>query len=124
MKRRPRARPARAASARLAQRLAERPSARAPTAVAGQTMMAIAWPAFLAACLLEFLVFALVDPADLHLAGHALALPRQAVYALGFFGFWIVAMGCSATTALLMRTPAQVNEQPGPAGSWEVKEEG
>ncbi len=120
MKRRPRARPARAAPARLA----ERPSARAPTAVAGQTLMAIAWPAFLAACLLEFLVFALVDPADLHLAGHALALPRQAVYALGFFGFWIVAMGCSATTALLMRTPAQVNEQPGPAGSWEVKEEG
>ena len=79
-------------------------------------LMAIAWPAFLAAYLMEFLVFGFVDPAELRWFGHVLEMPRQAIYALGFFGFWVVTMVCSATTALLMRTPAQVNAQPGPGG--------
>lgn len=79
-------------------------------------VMAIAWPAFLAASALEFLVFGFVDPSELRWFGHALEMPRQAVYALGFFGFWLVAMVCSATTALLMRTPAQVNAQASPSG--------
>jgi hypothetical protein len=30
----------------------------------------ILWPSFLAACLLEFMVFAIVDPAELHWPGH------------------------------------------------------
>ena len=58
----------------------------------------IAWPAFLAAAALELLVFAHVDPADVHtLAGAPVELSRQAVYTLSFFGFWAV---CAAACAL------------------------
>jgi hypothetical protein len=61
----------------------------------------IAWPAFLAAALLELLVFAHVDPADVHtLAGAPVELSRQAVYTLSFFGFWAV---CAAACALCVQ---------------------
>ena len=52
----------------------------------------IAWPAFLLACLLEMLVFALVDPQDLHWFGQPIELSRQAVYTLAFFVFWALSM--------------------------------
>ena len=71
--------------------------------------MWIAWPAFLAACALELLVFAFVDPLDLHWAGHALGWSRQAVYTAAFFAFWAVStMACFFTT-LLRVTPAEIN---------------
>ncbi len=60
----------------------------------------ITWPAFLAAAVLELLVFAHVDPADVHtLAGAPVDLSRQAVYTLSFFGFWAV---CAAACALCL----------------------
>lgn len=68
--------------------------------------MWILWPAFLLACLTESLVFALVDPGDLHWRGDAIDLPRQAVYTAGFFVFWLLATGASALT-LLLSTPAR-----------------
>ena len=64
-------------------------------------LMWIAWPAFLVACAIEFLVFALVDPGDLHWRGEPLPLSRQAVYTGAFFVFWLLAMASSALTALL-----------------------
>jgi hypothetical protein len=68
--------------------------------------MWIGWPAFLAACVLELLVFAVVDPLELQWAGQHLGWSRQAVYTAGFFSFWIVSMGaCARSTAL--RTPPQ-----------------
>ena len=66
-----------------------------------QQLMRVGWPAFLAACVLELLVFALVDPHELQWAGERLALSRQAVYSLAFFAFWAIAAGSSALTALL-----------------------
>ena len=51
-----------------------------------QRVLWVAWPGFLAACLLELVVFAFADPADLHWSGHALELSRQAVYTAAFFG--------------------------------------
>ncbi len=51
-------------------------------------IMAVVWPAFLTACLLEAAVFAFVDPLDLSWAGDSLGWSRQAVYTLGFFVFW------------------------------------
>ena len=69
--------------------------------------MWILWPAFLLACVTELLVFALVDPGDLHWRGEAVSLSRQAVYTAGFFVFWLMAAGTSALT-LLLSTPAQV----------------
>jgi hypothetical protein len=64
-------------------------------------LMTVIWPAFVAACLLEALVFALVDPQDLRWTGHQLALSRDAVYTLAFFVFWLASMVSSALTALL-----------------------
>jgi hypothetical protein len=76
-------------------------------------MMWIAWPAFLAACVLELLVFAFVDPLDLQWAsGQALGWSRQTVYTVAFFAFWLVSMGACALTTLLRIAPAEVNECP------------
>jgi hypothetical protein len=69
-----------------------------------QRVLWIGWPAFLAAGVLEMLVFALVDPHDLHWLGRELDWSPMAVYAASFFSFWMVAIGCSALT-LLLSTP-------------------
>lgn len=72
-------------------------------------MMWVAWPAFLVAALLEMLVFALIDPRDLHWFGHPLALSRQGVYTVAFFAFWALAMLSSGLTALLSMSAAEIN---------------
>lgn len=72
-------------------------------------LMWIVWPAFLVAGLTEMLVFAMVDPQDLHWFGHPLAMSREAVYTLAFFAFWILALVSSALTALLAMPPGEVN---------------
>jgi hypothetical protein len=66
-------------------------------------LMAVAWPAFLAACVLELAVFALVDPLELSWGGGPLGWSRQAVYTVAFFTFWGVAMGASAMAVWLLR---------------------
>jgi hypothetical protein len=68
-----------------------------------------AWPAFLAACVLELLVFAVVDPLELQWSGHALGWSRQTVYTVAFFAFWLVTLGACVLTTLLRQTPAEVN---------------
>lgn len=77
-----------------------------------QRWMWIAWPAFLVAGLLEVLVFAFVDPQDLHWFGHGLDLSRQAVYTLAFFAFWGLTMLASGLTTLLSLSPFEVNRCP------------
>lgn len=79
-----------------------------------QRWMWIAWPAFLVAGVLEMLVFALVDPADLHWFGHPLALSREGVYTLAFFVFWALTMASSALTTMLSLSPFEVNRCPVP----------
>lgn len=62
-----------------------------------RTALQIFWPAFVAAAVLELLVFAHVDPADVHtLAGAPIELSRQAVYTMSFFGFWVVTAAAGA----------------------------
>ncbi len=75
-------------------------------------LMWIAWPAFMAACLLELLVFAFVDPLELQWSGQALGWSRQAVYSGAFFAFWLVSMLACGLTTLLRISPAEVNECP------------
>ncbi|MFD0667146.1 hypothetical protein ACT80S_05475 [Ramlibacter sp. MAHUQ-53] len=65
-------------------------------------IMAVAWPAFLAACLLEAAVFAVVDPLDLSWAGDPLGWSRQAVYTVGFFVFWAACIASSVTALTLV----------------------
>jgi hypothetical protein len=79
-----------------------------------QKLAWIAWPAFLVAAGLEMLVFAMVDPQDLHWQGRALELSRQGVYTLAFFVFWVAAMVSSALTTLLSMSPFEVNQCPLP----------
>lgn len=78
----------------------------------GQRIMWIMWPAFLVAGLLEILVFAMVDPQDLHWFGQPVDLSRQGVYTLAFFIFWAIAMLASGLTTLLSMSPFEVNRCP------------
>lgn len=80
-----------------------------------QRMMWIAWPAFLVACVLEALVFALVDPQDLRWFGQPIMFSRQGVYTVAFFAFWFIAMVCSGLTTLLSMSPFEVNRCPLPS---------
>lgn len=74
-----------------------------------RTIMGLAWPAFIAACLLELVVFAMVDPNDVRWTGQPLGLSRMGIYTAGFFVFWAVStVGC-ALTALLARPSDAVN---------------
>ncbi len=74
-----------------------------------QRWMWVVWPAFLVAAVLEMVVFAVVDPADLHWFGQPLALSSEAVYTLAFFVFWGTTMASSALTTLLAMSPFEVN---------------
>jgi hypothetical protein len=80
-----------------------------------QRMMWIAWPAFLMACVLDVLVFAMVDPQDLQWFGQPLEISRQGAYTMAFFVFWIIAMVSSGLTTLLAMSPFEVNRCPLPA---------
>lgn len=77
-----------------------------------QRLMGVAWPAFMAACLLEVIVFAVADPLELQWAGQPLGWSRQAVYTAAFFVFWAVSFAACAFTMLLRMTPAEINECP------------
>ena len=76
-----------------------------------QNWMSILWPAFLLASATELLVFALVDPADLHWRGEAIAVSRQTVYTVAFFVFWLLATGASALTLLLTIPAPEINNR-------------
>jgi hypothetical protein len=59
----------------------------------------VTWPSFMAACLLELLVFAFVDPLELHWAGHGVDLSRMGAYTVAFFAFWAICCAACAVTA-------------------------
>ena len=75
-------------------------------------VMRVVWPAFLAACLLELVVFAVVDPTGLAWSDQPLALSRQGVYTLAFFVFWAISAASGALTMLLLKSAAEVNGCP------------
>ena len=80
-----------------------------------QRLMWIAWPGFLVAAVLEMLVFAFVDPGELHgPAGAPLGVSRVVVYSAAFFAFWLAAMASSALTTLLSRSPFETQRCPLP----------
>jgi len=78
-------------------------------------LMRIGWPAFLAACALELLVFAMVDPGELQWPGQAQVVSRQAVYTAAFFAFWLIAAGACAITVLLGQPTAPPDDTRGDA---------
>ncbi|HVL58289.1 MAG TPA: hypothetical protein VM491_17465 [Burkholderiaceae bacterium] len=68
----------------------------------------IVWPGFIAAAVLELIVFAAFDPHDLQLIGLGAPIDRQLVYSLAFFAFWLVTSACGLVVWSLARTPTQI----------------
>lgn len=75
-------------------------------------VMWVLWPAFLAAGAGEVIFFTVFDPFDLHFFGAPLELSRQAIYTMGFFGFWGLGIVSSALTVFLERSPWEKNRCP------------
>ena len=75
-----------------------------------QRLMWIVWPAFLMAGVLEVLVFAMVDPQDIHWFGAPLEWSRQAIYTAAFFVFWAITAVSGGLTALLAMSSPEVND--------------
>lgn len=80
-----------------------------------QRILWVLWPSFLVAAVAELLVFALIDPADLHVFGVPLEVGRMFVYAIGFFFFWALGAAAASLTVFLQRSPVEVNRCPLPA---------
>ena len=77
--------------------------------IAVQRWVLITWPSFLAACLLEALVFSMVDPGEVHWLGHPLEASRQAVYTVAFFCFWLIAMASNGLVLWLHKPGKIIN---------------
>lgn len=76
-------------------------------------VMTVLWPAFLMAGVLEMMVFAVVDPHQLHGWGIDTAQwPAGAVYTVSFFLFWSVISVAAAMAVWLCQCPPA----PNPAG--------
>ena len=81
-----------------------------------QRTLQILWPAFIMAGCLEGMVFAVVDPHDLHwFGGPPIGWPASAVYTVTFLIFWSVIATAGALTALLNLTEAEINHRDGDA---------
>ncbi|MBF6630197.1 MAG: hypothetical protein ITG01_03460 [Comamonas sp.] len=75
-------------------------------------LMWIVWPAFLAAGVMEMLVFAAFDPQDMRWLGQGVELSRTSIYSLAFFAFWAVFIAAGYLTALLSIPSDEVNTYP------------
>ena len=75
-------------------------------------LMAIGWSSFIAACVLEFLAFACLDPGEMQWFGEPLLVSRQAIYAVAFFAFWVVTALSSALAVLLTMEGGEFGEAP------------
>lgn len=75
--------------------------------------MRVLWPSFLMAGVMEILVFAVVDPQQLHwFGGSSIEWSREAIYSVSFLIFWGVISASTVLTLLLMRSPGSINRAP------------
>lgn len=68
-------------------------------------LMFVLWPSFLMAGIMEMTVFTMVDPQDLHLFNQLIDLPRQGIYTISFFIFWIICAASSYLSLFLYSEP-------------------
>lgn len=69
------------------------------------------WPAFLMAGVLEMLVFAVLDPAEMRwFGGELIGWSPQAVYTVSFLIFWAAMATATGLTAVLLAEAREVNE--------------
>ena len=64
--------------------------------------LSILWPSFVMAGVLEALVFAVVDPADVRLEHFGVASSPQGIYTLAFLLFWGLLSTSGAISTLLL----------------------
>jgi hypothetical protein len=73
-------------------------------------VLCVLWPAFLAAAVLDAMVFAVLDPRDLRWFGGALiGWTPVTVHSVTFLIFWTAISAAAAMTALLSLSDADVN---------------
>ena len=77
-------------------------------------LICILWPSFLVAAAADGLFFSAVDPVEMHLFGGEVELSRQAIYTLGFFGFWATGILASAMAVFLSTSADEVNRKATP----------
>lgn len=70
----------------------------------------VLWPSFLAACTLEVLIFALVDPGEIHWPSELGNPSRQSVYTVAFFAFWLITMVSSRLVLWMTVSGQDVND--------------
>ena len=76
------------------------------TIVMKQRALRILWPSFMAAGVLEMLVFAVIDPRDLHwFGGPPIGWSTQAVYTVTFLIFWAAISTAGAVTQTFSPSP-------------------
>ena len=83
-------------------------------------LMWVIWPAFLVAGAAELVFFSIFDPFDLHFFGAPLEMSRQAIYTMGFFGFWALGIASSALTIFLESGPAPRDRRADESGAGRV----
>lgn len=77
-----------------------------------QRLGAILWPSFLLAGVATMVLFAFVDPVELHnISFPDWQLSRSAGYTIGFFMFWAVTATSSLLTWMLLRPFRRLNAQ-------------
>ena len=74
-----------------------------------QRVIWVVWPAFVVAGIAEIVFFTVFDPFELHFFGAPLDWSREAIYTMGFFGFWGLGIASSAITVLLGGLPADAH---------------
>ena len=79
-----------------------------------RSLIWIVWPAFLAAAIVEFLFFAIVDPQQLYWMGEPVKFSVNATYSIGFLMFWMICIASSVLTYVLLppRIRAALNVKP------------
>jgi hypothetical protein len=73
--------------------------------------LTILWPSFVMAGVLEALVFAVVDPADVRMQHIGVEPSPQAIYTLAFLIFWGLLSTSGAISTLLL---VEIEEPPAP----------
>jgi hypothetical protein len=96
----------------------------ADTGLLARRLMWVIWPAFLVAGVAELIFFSVFDPFDLHFFGAPLEMSRQAIYTMGFFGFWALGIASSALTIFLEGGTAPPLGAADDSGVGSVKREG
>jgi hypothetical protein len=71
--------------------------------------IAVLWPAFVAACLLEIVVFAGFDPHDFNFFGLSVEAGSDVVYSIAFFAFWAITSATGLVTWSLSRSADEIN---------------